>query len=103
MQLTDENFEEKIQESKTPVLVDFFAEWCGPCSALGPILEEVVKDYEGKVTLVKVNVDEAPLASRKYQVSQIPFVVLFKGGKPASGFIGSRSEDFVKQWLDENI
>jgi thioredoxin 1 len=103
MILTDENFEKEIQGAKTPVLIDFFAEWCGPCQILGPILEDVAKNYEGKLVLAKVNVDDAPVASKKYQVSQIPTVVLFKGGKPASGFIGARPADVVKKWLDENI
>jgi thioredoxin 1 len=103
MILNDENFDKEIQRSKTPVLVDFFAEWCGPCSTLGPILEEVAKDYEGKIVLAKVNVDEAPLVSQKYQVAQIPTVILFKDGKPKNGFVGVRPEDVIKQWLDENI
>jgi thioredoxin 1 len=103
MILTDENFEKEIQGAKIPVLVDFFAVWCGPCQTLGPILEKVAKDYGDKMVLAKVNVDEAPIFSQKYQVSNIPTVILFKAGKPVSGFIGARPEEVIKKLLDENL
>jgi thioredoxin 1 len=100
--LTDENFEKEIASPK-PVLIDFWAEWCGPCQMLGPVLEKVAEEYKEKINFAKVNVDSAPVTSQKYQVSQIPTVILFKDGKPASGFIGARPEDFVKSWLNENL
>jgi thioredoxin 1 len=100
--LTDENFEKEITSPK-PVLIDFWAEWCSPCQMLGPVLEKVAEEYKEKINFAKVNVDLAPIISQKYQVSQIPTVILFKDGKPASGFIGARPEDFVKSWLDENL
>ncbi|MFH1401451.1 MAG: thioredoxin [Parcubacteria group bacterium] len=103
MNLTDENFEKEIQNEKTPILIDFWAEWCGPCQILGPILEKVTEGYKEKVIFAKVNVDSAPISSQKYQVSQIPTVILFKEGKPASGFIGTRPEEFIKNWLNENL
>lgn len=101
--LTDENFEKTIQDSEKPALVDFWAEWCGPCNALSPILEKIAENYKEKIVVAKLNVDSAPFSSQKYQVSQIPTVILFKNGKPVSGFVGARSEDFIKQWLEENL
>ncbi|MFH1894820.1 MAG: thioredoxin [Patescibacteria group bacterium] len=103
MNLSDENFEKEIQNGKTPVLIDFWTEWCGPCQILGPILEKVAEEYKEKIVFAKVNVDSSPVSSQKYQISQIPTVVLFKGGKPASGFIGARPEEFIRQWLNEAL
>lgn len=100
--LTDENFEKEIQSEK-PVLVDFWAEWCGPCQMLGPILEKVAGDFQDKITFAKVNVDSAPVVSQKYQINQIPNVILFKNGQPVSGFIGARPEEFIKNWLNEAL
>jgi thioredoxin 1 len=102
LNLTDENFEKEIQVKK-PVLVDFWAEWCGPCQMLGPILEKVAGVYQDKVIFAKVNVDAAPLTSQKYQINQIPSVILFKEGQPVSNFIGARPEEFIKNWLDETL
>jgi thioredoxin 1 len=101
--LTDENFEKEVQAGSKPVLVDFWAEWCGPCQMLGPILEKIAEDYKEKVIFAKVNVDSAPVISQKYQISQIPNVILFKNGEPAANFIGARSEEFIKNWLNENL
>ena len=75
--LKDENFEREIQNSQKPVLVDFFADWCAPCSVLSPILEKLEKDFNGKFILAKVNLDEAPLAAGKFNVEKIPTVVFF--------------------------
>jgi len=101
--LTDQNFEKEIQGAAVPVLVDFFADWCQPCSLLGPVLEKVAKEFEGKIILGKVDVNQAPLASQKFGVDRIPMVVLFDKGKPLSGFIGLKSEDSVKEWLKESL
>lgn len=100
LNLTDENFEKEIQGPK-PVLIDFWAEWCGPCQMLGPILEKVAEGYQDKIIFAKVNVDAAPLVSQKYQINQIPTVILFKNGQPAANFIGARPEEFIKSWLNE--
>ncbi|NCF74864.1 MAG: thioredoxin [Xanthomonadaceae bacterium] len=101
--LTDQDFDKKIQESKKPILVDFWATWCTPCNMLSPILEKIAKEYEDKITLAKVNVDEARQISSKFGINQIPTVVLFKDGKPVSGFIGVKPEPIVKDWLDKNL
>jgi len=101
--LTDENFGREISSLREPVLVDFWAFWCSPCLALGPILEKLVNEYEKKLTLAKVNLDTAPLAAQKYGIEQIPTVILFKEGKPISGFVGVRPEPEIREWLEENL
>ena len=101
--LTDENFEREISSLREPVLVDFWASWCSPCLVLGPILEKLVNEYREKLILAKVNLDTAPLAAQKYGIEQIPTVILFKEGKPISGFVGVRPEPQIREWLEENL
>ena len=101
--LKDENFEKEINGPQDKfVLVDFFAVWCEPCSALAPILEKVAEQFKDKVVLMKANLDDTPFNARKFGVEKIPTVVLFKNGKPVSGFVGLVPERAVKEWL-ENI
>ena len=101
--LTDENFEREISSLREPVLVDFWASWCSPCLVLGPILEKLVNEYREKLILAKVNLDTAPLAAQKYGIEQIPTIILFKEGKPISGFVGVRPEPQIREWLEENL
>jgi len=101
--LNDENFEKEIAEAKLPVLVDFFAVWCGPCNALAPILEQVAKEMEGKIIVAKVNVDENPQVSQKFRIEKIPAVILFKQGRPESSFIGLSSAESIKSWIKNLI
>ena len=103
LELTDENFEKEISNAKKPVLVDFFAIWCPPCSILSPILEKIEEEFKEKVIFAKVNVDAAPKTSQKYGINPIPTVILFKGGKPISEFIGARPESDVREWLKDNL
>lgn len=102
IKLTDENFDTEVNNAKKLVLVDFFATWCDPCTMLAPILEKVEKDLGDKIVLMKVNVDEAPMASQKFRVSSIPMVVLLKDGKLISSFVGLRPEEVIKEWIKEN-
>jgi len=96
--LTDENFETEVLKSELPVLVDFFAEWCGPCQMMGPIVEELAKELEGKVKVVKVNVDQAPQVSEKYSIMSIPTLILFKNGQIVKQMVGFRGkEDLLKE------
>lgn len=86
--ITEENFENEVLNSDKPVLVDFWAQWCGPCRMLGPIIEEIANDYEGKVKVGKVNVDEQPNLASKYGIASIPTVIVFKNGKPEKTLVG---------------
>jgi len=103
LNLTDENFEEEIKKSDKPVLVDFFATWCGPCEVLGPIIEKVVEDFGGKIELFKANVDNFPIISSKFGIDRIPMVILFKNGKPVDSFIGLMPEPAIKTWLENAL
>jgi len=103
IELTDQNFNKTIQNTNGPVLVDFWASWCSPCLVLGPILEKLVNEYREKLILAKVNLDTAPLAAQKYGIEQIPTVILFKEGKPISGFVGVKPEPQIREWLEENL
>jgi len=103
LRLNDENFETEIKKAEKPVIVDFWAFWCSPCLILTPVLEKIVKEYEDKLILAKVNIDEASFTAKKFQVDRIPMVILFKDGQPISGFIGARPEPFVREWLKKTL
>lgn len=98
--LTDENFEKEIQGAKKIALVDFFAEWCEPCSALAPVLEKIAEDLKDKIILMKANLDEVPKTAGKFGVEKIPTVILFKDGKPISGFVGLAPASSIKEWIE---
>ncbi len=101
--LTDANFEKKINISDKFVLVDFFADWCGPCQVLGPILEKIAEQYKNDVVLMKANLDDLPATAQKFGVEKIPTVILFKDGKPINGFVGLVPENAIKEWLENLI
>jgi thioredoxin len=103
IEVTDQNFEETVSKSEKPVLVDFYAEWCSPCSTLGPILEKVAGDFEDKLIFAKANLDNIPLTAQKLNIDRIPFVVLFKNGKPVSGFMGVKPEPVVREILEKML
>jgi len=101
----DEDFEEKVIKTseKIPVVVDFWASWCGPCRMLSPILSKLAKEYQGKFLLVKVNVDESPKLAEEYQIMSIPNVKMFKNGRIVDEFVGAMPEVLVKKWIDKNL
>ncbi|HHE67644.1 MAG TPA: thioredoxin [Candidatus Parcubacteria bacterium] len=101
--LNDQNFEKELGGSQKPVLVDFYALWCAPCSLLSPLLEKLEKEFEKEVVFAKVNVDTAPLACQKYGINPIPTVILFKEGKPVDGFVGLQSEEKIRSWLKNHL
>lgn len=100
IQLTDDNFDAEVIQSPQPVLVDFWAPWCGPCRMLGPIVEEVAKEYEGKVKVGKLNTDDHPNAPGRYRISAIPTLLFFKGGKLVEQRVGVQSKADIKKLLD---
>ena len=89
LQVTDGNFEEEVLKSEVPTLVDFWAPWCGPCRMIGPIVEELATEYEGKIKVAKMNVDDNPSVPTKYGIRGIPTVILFNGGDVAEQIVGA--------------
>ncbi|UOF01657.1 thioredoxin [Bdellovibrio reynosensis] len=100
--VTDSSFETEVLNSQTPVLVDFWAEWCGPCRALAPKLEEVAQELGTKVKIVKVNVDENPGTPGKYGIRGIPAMLLFKGGNEVGQLVGNHPKDAILDFLNKN-
>lgn len=94
-QFTDQNFEEEVLKSTAPVLVDFWAVWCGPCQMMGPVVEELSKDLEGKAKVGKLNVDENPKTAERYGVMSIPTLILFKNGQITKTIVGFRNKEEV--------
>lgn len=102
--LNDQNFEAEVLKSKVPVLVDFWAPWCGPCKMMGPIVEEVAKDFEGKsVKVAKLNVDEGTATAEKYNVMSIPTFKIFKDGQVVDEFVGVQSKEEIVKRLEKII
>jgi len=101
--VTDTSFDTDVIKASGPVLVDFWAEWCGPCRAIAPTLESMAKDMAGKVTIAKVNVDENPSIASKYQIRSIPTLMLFKDGKPVATRMGSMPKQALYQWVEQSI
>ncbi len=101
--VTDDTFETEVLQSQSPVLVDYWAEWCGPCKAIAPTLEEVAKEYSGKLKVAKVNVDENQEIPRKYGIRGIPTLMLFKNGNIEATKVGALSKSQLTAFLDSNI
>ena len=101
--VTDSDFEEKVLKSQQPVLVDFWAPWCGPCQAIAPTLEELSKEYANKVTIAKMNVDENANVPVNYGVRSIPYMALFKGGEIVDTVVGAVPKAQLAQMLDKSI
>ena len=100
---TDETFNQDVLQSDVPVLLDFWAEWCGPCKMIGPILEELSEEYAETVKIIKLNVDENSNTAIKYAVRSIPTLILFKDSTVQAQHIGSASKAQLKQFLDSNL
>jgi len=101
--VTDTSFDTDVIKADGPVLVDFWAEWCGPCRAIAPTLETMAKDMAGKISVAKVNVDENPSIASKYQIRSIPTLMLFKGGKVVATRMGSMPKQALYQWVEQAI
>ena len=102
-QVTDDTFELDVLRADGPVLVDFWAAWCGPCKQIAPSLDEISEELEGKVSLAKVNIDENPETPSKYGVRGIPTLMLFKGGEVASTKVGALPKSKLKEWVESVI
>lgn len=105
IEVNDENFEKQVIEKskEIPIVVDFWAEWCMPCNMLGPILEKLAKEYDGKFVLAKADVDNTGTIAQKYRIMSIPAVKIFKNGKIVDEFVGALPEEQIKEWIDKNL
>jgi thioredoxin 1 len=103
VKVTDDSFETDVLKAEGPVLVDYWAEWCGPCKQIGPALEEISGEMAGKVTIAKLNIDDNPMAPGKYGVRGVPTLMLFKNGKVAATRVGAMPKSKIVEWLNESV
>lgn len=100
LNITDQEFEKEVIKSSIPVLVDFWAPWCGPCRMLAPVIDEISKEYDGKIKVVKLNTDENPESASNYQISAIPTLLFFKDGKVVKELVGVLPKEEIKKIID---
>ncbi|MDX1344959.1 MAG: thioredoxin TrxA [Sedimenticolaceae bacterium] len=103
IEVTDDSFEEEVLNSSEPVLVDYWAEWCGPCKMITPVLEEIASDYSGKIKVVKLNIDDNPDTPPKFGIRGIPTLMLFKGGEVEATKVGALSKSQLTAFIDSSI
>ena len=101
--VTDSTFEEEVLKTSEPVLVDYWAEWCGPCKMIGPVLEEIASEYSGKIKVAKLNIDENPGTPPKYGIRGIPTLMLFKNGNVEATKVGAVSKSQLSAFIDSNL
>ena len=103
IEVTDDSFEDEVLKSGEPVLVDYWAEWCGPCKMIAPVLEEIATDYNGKIKVVKLNIDDNPDTPPKFGIRGIPTLMLFKGGEVEATKVGALSKSQLTAFIDSSI
>ena len=101
--ITDDSFQDDVIDAGTPVLVDFWATWCGPCRQIAPALEEIAKEYDGKITVAKIDIDENPETPGKYGVRGVPTLMIFKDGEVAATSVGAKPKGQLAQWINETV
>lgn len=101
--LSDGSFQQEVLESELPVLVDYWAEWCGPCKMIAPLLDEIAEDYKGKIKIAKLNIDENPKTPPNYGIRGIPTLMLFKGGEAEATKVGAVSRSQLTAFIDQNL
>lgn len=101
--LTDSSFEEQVLKAEGPVLVDYWAEWCGPCKMIAPVLDEIAEEYAGKIRVAKLNIDDNPATPPKYGIRGIPTLMLFKGGNVEATKVGAVSKSQLTAFIDSNV
>ena len=103
LEINDENFEDKVLKTKDIVVCDFWAEWCGPCKQITPILQELAEEFNGKVKIAKINIDSNPDIPTKYNIMSIPTLLLFKNGELISNQVGLQEKSTLSNWIKENL
>ncbi len=100
VELSEESFEPEVLKAELPVLVDFYAPWCGPCKMIAPLLEQLAAEFQGRIKFTKLNVDDAPSLAGNYEVSGVPTLAIFRGGQLADRMVGFRGTNAFKAWLE---
>jgi len=103
LHLTDDNFDEEVVKSSLPVLVDFWAPWCGPCQMIAPSIEELAEEFEGRAKVGKLNVDENPVTTASFGIQSIPVLKIFNGGKEIATIVGAVSKDRIAKRIEESL